>query len=674
MILKLALDTPLPDLIDYRWTGEARIGQRAIVPWGRQTVMGLVVECVEHSDIEPARLKDAIAVLDDVAPLDAEWFRLLRFAASYYQRPLGEVALPAIPALLRRCGAYRMVEGRPLSRSMTALRNRLAKTAARPPSADCASSVPVMNAEQAEACARIEAAEGFTAFLLHGITGSGKTEVYMHAIKALLSRGRQVLVLVPEINLTPQLEQLFRGRFPLARLASLHSGLADGERALQWLAAHEGQADIVLGTRMAVLAPMPRLGLIVVDEEHDPSYKQQEGLRYSARDLAVVRARQAGIGVILGSATPSLESWVQAQRGKYTKLALTQRASTDAQLPLIRVLNTERVQLDHGFTLAMREAIGVRLARQEQVLIFHNRRGYAPVLSCGACGWLSPCTRCSAHTVFHKNDGRLHCHHCGWEVRVPRACPDCGNVDLAPLGRGTQRVEEALASWYPAARVLRIDRDSTRRKGSAPAMLAAVHAGDVDILVGTQMVAKGHDFRNLTLVGVIDADSALFSADFRAAERLFANLMQVAGRSGRADKPGEVLIQTRFARHPVFVALTSHDYPRFAAGQISDRRAAGLPPFSHQVILRAEAKTIDLALAFLVSARELAASADATGVVLYDPVPMSMVRIANVERAQLLLESSSRPALQAFLPGWISSLRALRSRVSWHVEVDPLEI
>jgi primosomal protein N' (replication factor Y) (superfamily II helicase) len=322
----------------------------------------------------------------------------------------------------------------------------------------------------------------------------------------------------------------------------------------------------------------------------------------------------------------------------------------------------------------LRAAIAERLERREQVLIYHNRRGYAPVLCCGACGWVSDCRRCSAHSVFHKNDGRLHCHHCGLETRVPRACPDCGNVDLAPLGRGTQRIEETLAKWFPNARTMRIDRDSTRRKGSAEQMLSAVHAGEVDILVGTQMVSKGHDFQNLTLVGVVDADSALFSHDFRAAERLFSSLMQVAGRAGRGIKPGEVLIQTRFVTHPMFAALVAHDYARFAAGQLAERRSANLPPCSYQAILRAEARTVEAALTFLGQARDAGQALDQGGVVLYDAVPMNLLRLANVERAQLLIESASRPALQAFLPRWIEALRALKSRTQWHVEVDPLEI
>ncbi len=692
--LRVILDAPRlnygSDLFDYRWPDDraAEIGQRVLLPFGRQTLIGLIVEITDTSEVEPSKLRDAIAVLDDVPTLPLDWFTLMRFAADYYQRSLGEVALPALPLLLRKAKAYRPESVQPQeparysSRSIRQLRKK-SMGAAKPDTSTASTQMPILTAEQAVAVTEIRSAlrgSEFQPLLLHGVTGSGKTEVYLQALADVLARGQQALVLVPEINLTPQLLEIFRGRFPQARLASLHSGMPDGERALQWLRVHEGEADILLGTRMAVMVPLPRLGLVVVDEEHDPSFKQQEGLRYSARDLALVLAQQRRIPIILGSATPSLETWAQAERGRYKKLTLSSRAADDAAgLPQIRMVSLERTPLEHGFSETLRNAIQQRLERGEQSLIFHNRRGYAPVLACGACGWISDCRRCSVHAVFHKLDGRLHCHHCGWEARVPKACPDCGNVDLAPLGRGTQRIEETLASWFPEARILRIDRDSTRRKGSMQTALSAVHAGEVDILVGTQMVAKGHDFRHLTLVGVVDADSALFSHDFRAAERLFANLMQVAGRAGRAHKPGEVLIQTRYPQHPLFAALTAHDFDRFAKSQLDERRTAGLPPYAYHAVLRAEAKTLEAALAFLHAAREIAqnllvACDQSSTIDLYDPVPMNLVRVANVERAQLLVEARSRPALQNLLPIWLAALRAIKTRVQWHVEVDPLEI
>jgi primosomal protein N' (replication factor Y) len=689
-VLRVALDVPRSAhaaagdsspatdiLFDYRWLGAALAGQRAVVPWGRQIVIGLVVEVSAHSDISPERLRDAIAVLDDVSPLGDDWLKLIQFAAHYYQRGLGEVALPALPALLRRATGYRETNGVLESRSIKSLRKKL--TALPAASGQPTGIAPELTREQQKATEILSNALShsgqFACFLLHGVTGSGKTEVYLAAMQRAFALGRQVLVLVPEINLTPQLEDTFRARFGNASITTLNSSMADGARALNWLAAHEGQADLLLGTRMAVLASLPRLGLIVVDEEHDASFKQQEGLRYSARDLAVMRAQQLGIPVVLGSATPSLESWWQAERGRYTRLTLSHRAGAATSLPQVRLISTERVKLEHGFTEQMRHALSERMERGEQSLVFVNRRGYAPVLSCPACAWVSDCARCSAHAVFHRSDAQMHCHHCGWQARVPRACPTCGNLDLAPLGRGTQRVEEALAGWFPDARIARIDRDSTRKQGSARSLFDSVHAGDVDILVGTQMVAKGHDFRNLTLVGVIEADTALFSHDFRAAERLFSNLMQVAGRAGRADKPGEVLIQTRFLTHPLYAALVAHDYARFAREQLAERKFALLPPFSYQALLRAEARTLKDALAFIAAARELAAeSAERLNVTLYDPVPMNLVRLANVERAQLLLEALARPALQTFLASWVGALYQLKPRLSWHVEVDPSDI
>jgi primosomal protein N' (replication factor Y) len=522
--------------------------------------------------------------------------------------------------------------------------------------------------------------------LLYGITGSGKTEVYLRAVARVIACGRQALVLVPEINLTPQLLDVFRARLPAARIATLHSGHADGYRLNQWVLAHEGQADLLLGTRLAVLASLPRLGLIVVDEEHDTSYKQHEGLRYSARDLAIVRASQGvdgrSIPVVLASATPSMETWARAGTQRYRKLVLSERAVRDASLPTIRLLPTLRAETVHGLTVTMRDAIADRIARREPTLIFHNRRGYAPVLACGACGWLSACPRCSVNAVFHKADRHLHCHHCGWQQRVPRACPACGNADLTAVGRGTQRVEEGLRTLFPEARIARIDRDSTRKKGVATALLEAVHRGDLDILVGTQMLAKGHDFRNVTLVCVLDADNALYSHDFRASERLFSNLMQVAGRAGRGgarSEGAEVLIQTRAPEHPLFQALIAHDFARFAADQLAERRSAGLPPYSHQAVLRAEGPTAQAAIDYLADARRrgedrLSALGIAARITLYDPVPMAVARVAHVERAQLLVESNERPPLHAFLDAWMADLRALRSRVRWHAEVDPLDI
>jgi primosomal protein N' (replication factor Y) len=538
--------------------------------------------------------------------------------------------------------------------------------------------MPALNAAQQEAADAIGGAEGFQPALLYGVTGSGKTEVYLQACAQVLARepDGQILILVPEINLTPQLEANIRARFPGVMLSTLHSSLSEGERMLHWLAAHEGRARIVLGTRLAVLASMPHLKLIVIDEEHDPSYKQQEGLRYSARDLAVWRAWQLQIPIVLGSATPSLETWHHALSKRYRKLELRERAVKQAVLPAVRLLDMERDKPKDGLTAQLVSALRLRMERGEQSLLFLNRRGYSPVICCESCGWISDCKRCTAFMVLHKPEHRLRCHHCSLEMRIPRHCPTCGNVDLQPLGRGTQRVEEGLQALFPEARILRIDADSTRRKGSAQEAFDTVHRGDVDILIGTQMVAKGHDFKKLTLVGILNPDTALFSQDYRASERLFAQLMQVAGRAGRAaQKEGgsasEVLIQTRYTQHPLYAAVVNHDYDQFATSLLDERKQAGLPPYLYQAMLRAEAPELATAIEFLQAARD---GVEHSGITINDPIPMSMTRVHNVDRAQLLVESASRPALQAFLKVWMTELRAMKTRVKWSLEVDPLDI
>ena len=663
--LEVVLDTPLNSSFDYRWPcrpGEEPLpGQLALVPFARREVMALIVAVKDRSDVAPEKLKDALAVRSQLSPLPERWIALARFAADYYQRPLGEVALPGLPKNLRV--------------PRTVALDRALKKLAKLDQAQDATAVdmPLLNPAQQEAADAIGGADGFTPLLLWGVTGSGKTEVYLQACARVLARDpqAQILIMVPEINLTPQLEGNIRARFPGMMLATLHSSLSEGERMLHWLAGHKGQARIVLGTRLAILASLPNLRLIVIDEEHDPSYKQQEGLRYSARDLAVWRAHQLGIPIVLGSATPSLESWHHARSGRYRRLDLRERAVRDAVLPKVRLVDMERDRPRDGLTSEVLAALRGRLERGEQSLLFLNRRGYAPVICCDACGWISNCTRCTAFMVLHKPEHRLRCHHCSLELRIPRFCPTCGNVDLQPLGRGTQRVEEGLQAMFPEARILRIDADSTRLKGSAQAAFDSVHRGEVDILIGTQMVAKGHDFKKLTLVGILNPDTALFSQDYRASERLFAQLMQVAGRAGRAGAPSEVLVQTRYAQHPLYGAVMRHDYERFAGQLLEERREAGLPPFMYQALLRAEAKELPIAIAFLEAARDCLPS---DAILINDPIPMTMTRVHNVDRAQLLVESSSRPALQAFLRVWTEQLRAMKSRVKWSLEVDPLDI
>ena len=750
--VRVALDHPLPTLFDYRCDAQAPVpGTLVAVPFGKRSVVGLVVEVSAHTEVPADRVRTIEAACSACAPLSAEWLALATFAADYYQRSLGEVALPALPQALRdparwprlfavaprfrltaagraalpdalpaRAAALRrlaraLAEDGPLdaadARALhpkagatltdwqaqgwvevdtdggTAFDGHAGATGAQEGASELARAMrPAPTDEQRQAVDEIGAAQGFSPFLLHGVTGSGKTEVYLRSLERLFDArpDAQALVLVPEINLTPQFEAAFRARFASLAgddsIVTLHSGMADGERARSWLAAHTGRARIVLGTRLAVLASLPALALIVVDEEHEPAYKQQEGLRYSARDLAVWRAKQRGIAVVLGSATPSLESWWQAEQGRYRRLSLSRRAVAEAVLPSVRMIDLEeerrrgRGSVD-GISGPLAAALQARLERGEQSLVFLNRRGYAPVLACDACGWLAGCPRCSAYVVLHKSEHTLRCHHCGWEARVPRACPDCGNVDIAPLGRGTQRVEETLAALVPGARVLRIDADSTRRKGSAQTLFSNVHAGEVDILVGTQMIAKGHDFQRVSLVGVLNADAALFSHDFRAGERLFAQLMQVSGRAGRAGLPGEVLVQTRYPRHALYHALGRHDYVGFANATLAERRDAQLPPFVYQALLRAEGRTLDAALAFLAAAGEALAQVPfAERVTVYDAVPMTIVKVANVHRAQLLLESASRASLLATLRAWQPMLRALKGVLRWSVEVDPLDI
>ncbi|MCC7060391.1 MAG: primosomal protein N' [Burkholderiaceae bacterium] len=736
---RVALDVPSAQLgaalFDYllppQLADEALPGAWVIVPWGRTRRVGLVAERSRHSELEAARLKPVQAILRDAPTLPQSWFQLLRFAADYYHRGLGEVALPAIPKLLRTPPAA-SARGSAFARARLRYDQATATAGTRSDAAsslptlnDDAASLPTLNAGQREALDVLQAARGFAVHLLHGITGSGKTEVYLHWLAQVLARDErgQVLLLVPEIALTPQLAAQVAARFPAQRLAVLHSDLADAERAAHWLAAVEGRARVVIGTRLAVWAPLPALKAIVVDEEHDASYKQQEGVRYSARDLAIVAASQRRVPIVLGSATPSLESWLAARRGRYRLLALPARIG-GASLPRVERVDPRGKKLRFDLAPESIAAIEATLARGEQALVFINRRGYAPVLACEVCGWLSRCTECAAYRVLHRlgraalpgraadpvaggkgpSRYRLVCHHCGAEQSVPRACPDCGNVDLAALGRGTQRLEEGLAELFPGRRIARLDRDVARTRGAAQRVIAAAHAGEVDILVGTQMLAKGHDFRRLTLVVALDSDGGLFSSDFRAPEKMFATLMQVAGRAGRDPQgPGSVggessaagadeglqvgtaasaaaapssrvMVQTRFPDHPLFEYLSRHDFAGFADQQLAERREVGLPPYRFQALLRADAARLADALAFLARARSAGEALHQGSVALLDPVPMAMSRLAGRERAQLLVEAGIRRALHAFLDEWLAALRALHSPVRWQLEVDPLEI
>lgn len=700
--LRVAVDAPahsgIAGPLDYLSERALTPGTLVTVPLGRRELTGIVWDAAEPADepLDASQLREIGAALDALPPLSPHWRALLDFSAAYYQRSVGEVALSVLPPQLRE------LDGKKLQARLKKLDKWTAAVEqARPDPAVAAALRPELSPAQAEALAQLdrllapgEAASAPPPLLLYGVTGSGKTEVYLRAAEHALAAGRQVLVLVPEINLTPQLEARFAERFAGHRIVSLHSGLTPAQRLQHWLAAHLGRAELVLGTRLAVFASMPRLGLIVVDEEHDPSYKQQDGARYSARDLAVYRARLEKVPVILGSATPSLESWQHAQpvsdpakpsKSRYQLLRMPERIGGGA-LPRVRIFDMNTLPRNKGVTTALTapliEALRVRLERGEQSLVFLNRRGYAPVLHCTECGWKSECPHCSAYRVFHKGDRTLRCHHCGFTERVPAACPDCGNQDIAPLGRGTERLEEQLAAALPSARVARIDADSTKHKGALEAQLGAVHAGEVDILVGTQMITKGHDFRRITLVAAVNPDGALFSSDFRAPERLFALLMQAAGRAGRDAEQAarsEMWVQTWHPQHALYKALTRHDFEAFAKSQLEERESAGLPPFSHLALLRAEARTAEAAQAFLAAAAQWAqGQPEAQQLLIYPPVPMSVARVANVERMQMLVESASRAALQRLLWQWMPELHAFKREhkglLRWAVDVDPLAI
>ncbi len=734
LIARVALDIPLATLFDYTVEAamDVEVGQRVVVPFGTRQMLGVVMECVANSDMDAAKIKPITRALQDCASLSAELLKLLNFCSDYYRYPIGQTVLSALPTRLRSdepivmkpivsyrlsaLGAALDLSAVPKNKkvqlrilhllSVRAHNKAELKAVATTVSAalqvmmgegwveefeEVASastgsartdvvSVPhvfnnahTLTSEQQVAVDAVMSAQNFQCFLLHGITGSGKTEVYVHLMHHALQLGGQVLLLVPEINLTPQLEEYFRSRFPDMDITSLHSGLSEKARLENWLDAQQGRARIILGTRLAVFAELPKLALIIVDEEHDASFKQQDGLRYSARDVAIFRASQRGVPIVLGSATPSLESFHNAQTGRYHMLTLQQRANASAQLPTVRCIHSKQNLMKDGISEILLHEIELRIARSEQSLLFLNRRGYAPVLMCGGCGWLSECKNCAGKMVLHLQDQRLRCHHCGYQIRPPKVCPDCASNDLHPIGSGTQRVEEILQARFPAARILRVDRDSTRNKRAWQTMREQIHANQVDILVGTQMLAKGHDFPALTLVGVLNPDSALYSSDFRAAEKLYAQLAQVSGRAGRADKAGEVIIQTEFPDHPLYRALQRHDFNGFAAEQLAERDMAGFPPFHFQAILRAEGKVESEVYAYLNQARA-AAMGLGHAVEVLGVVPAALARRANHVRAHLLIQASTRRTLQTFLRDWQFDLDAIpHTKLRCALDIDPLE-
>jgi primosomal protein N' (replication factor Y) (superfamily II helicase) len=727
-ILSVALDVPLDRTFDYLNQGfHVQIGQRVVVPFAGRQLVGVVLAMPEHSDIALDKLKTVIHVFDDIA-LDKSIYPLLQFCASYYHYPLGQLLISTLPlrmrqikpAVSRKSFVYRTLKPIPAERvqkRQLALQRIVQAFAHQPtlsehqlsalapawrkwlqalieegyvqaeeviavkPSMPTSHVEPDLNTEQQHAVETVlQTPDVFKPWLLYGITGSGKTEVYIQLLASVLAQPQaQALVLVPEINLTPQLEARFRSRLSQYPLVTLHSNLSESERLQNWLAAKSGAAKIVIGTRLSVFTPMPHLQLLIIDEEHDGSYKQQDGMRYHARDVAMVRAKQLNIPIVLGSATPSLETWYNAtashhKKQSYGLLTLTQRAVTHAVLPKIFCIDIAKSPVENGLSPLLIQAMRERLARKEQSLLFINRRGYAPVLHCSACQWHSSCARCSAKLVVHLSQRRLKCHHCGHEQKIPLQCPSCGNTDLKPVGQATQRLTQTLAQLFPTARIARVDRDSMRNKDALTEMLSKVHAGEIDVLVGTQMLAKGHDFPNLTLVGVIDTDTALYSPDFRASERLFSQLMQVSGRAGRGNIAGEVLIQTSFPDHDLFHALRAQDYAVFADALLQERIAMQFPPSRFFVLLKAEASDYQQVLQFLNMASD-AARQLSKDVLVYDPVRPQMERLKSLERGHVLLQAEKRQSLQQLLHDWIPTLRAHKfsSKIRWALDIDPLE-
>jgi primosomal protein N' (replication factor Y) (superfamily II helicase) len=727
-VVRVALDTPLRRLFDYliaRDMQPPQPGTRVRVPFGRQQLIGVVHSLAEKSELPPEKLKALIEVVDAEPVFDASILSLLEFAANYYHHPIGEVMSAALPRLARQGSAAQATVERwfatdsglaalangALARArrqralLEALRDEpglageilatrfgdwrtgmralvergFASSAEMPqeiPGADAQllrNTGPALSEEQAVAVRAIDAAAGsFTPFLLYGITGSGKTEVYLHAIEHALRRGRRALVLVPEIGLTPQLVGRLRDRFAVP-VAVLHSGLTDGERLVAWRECLGGSARIVLGTRSAVFAPVSDLGIIIVDEEHDASFKQHEsGFRYSARDLAILRAQRAEIPIVLGSATPSLETLHNAAGGRYARLSLPRRTG-QAVPPRVAVIDLRAHAVRAGIATPAVEAMQRHLADDGQVLVYINRRGYSPTLACSACGWIAPCRDCDARLTVHLAAHRLRCHHCGADAPLPENCPQCGYA-VRHVGQGTERVEETLAALFPAVAIARLDRDVVRRRGDLESVVSRIASGEARILVGTQMVTKGHDFPSVTLVVVLNADQGLFSTDFRAPERVAQTIVQVAGRAGRGVKPGEVLIQTEYPEHPLLTSLLAEGYDGFARTALTERAAAGWPPFAHVAALRASATSLDAASEFLRQARQLAGTPRA--VRLLGPAPAAMTKRAGRYHAQLLLEARDRAALHRALGAWLPEVELLKTPrdLRWSLDVDPLDL
>ena len=724
---RIAVNVPLSDgLLTYSHSEPLPPGTRVLVPFRNKTIVGIVWETDIAPDMDTARILSVQMAFVEEKPLPQSWRDLLAFTSRYYHYPTGQAVFAALPQGLKETRAVEMPQpplfyalneagraqtppparfnkkaalwGALLSGGMTmaALKQvnaqaakliedwaeqgwiettEAAKSVLESCHRQASHSEFVLNADQQKASDEIQTAFGkFQPFLLYGITGSGKTEVYFDAMAKVLAQGRQVLFLLPEINLTPQLLKRVENRFADVPTAVLHSQMAAGKRTQDYLRAMLGQAKLVIGTRLAVFTPLPDVGLIVVDEEHDGSFKQDNELRYHARDLAVWRAKQSGCPVVLGSATPSLESWHKAQSGAYRLLQLTERAHAAAQLPQVEILNVGRLKLDNGFSPQALQLLKQNFEAGGMSLVYLNRRGFAPALFCGDCGHTFGCPNCSAKMVLHQRARQLRCHHCDHREPIPFKCPDCGNQDLTAVGHGTQRVEETLRAFLPKAAVVRVDRDSTAHKNDWADLYRRIADNEIDILVGTQMLAKGHDFARLNLVIVLNADGSLYSADFRAPERLFAELMQVSGRAGRADKPGKVLIQTQLPEHPVFAAVKAQDYAVFAENELNERQMFAMPPFGFQTAVRADAPHVADAMEFLNAAKETLAPLLPESVSQFGAAPMLMVRLAERERAQIFLESTSRQDLHRAVSLWVQVLQQKRDgKIRWSVDVDVQE-
>jgi primosomal protein N' (replication factor Y) len=687
IIVQVAIDSPLNQLFDYAWHEDfataPQKGQIVQVSFGRQECIGVVMQVLDKTDYDLEKIKKVQAIAP-LQPISSDVMAMAEFAAIYYQRPIGEVLIPSIPKMWRQKNKWELLgKEKRLSKTSAATKNTKAQ-----PGNEIS-----LNEEQLFIVEKLwnqSISKKFSCNLLQGITGSGKTLTYLRWLKKILDDDEsQVMIMVPEINLTPQLESSVEQAFPGKKLVVMHSGITDRTRADNWEKAHSGKAQIILGTRMAVATSAPNLKAIVVDEEHDLSYKQQEGVRYSARDLAVWRGKKLNIPVVLASATPSLETWFHAQEKRYEILSLKERAAKNAKPPLIQILDLKQEQKagkknEHGISEYLLNELQKNIEQGRQSIIYINRRGYSPVLNCQACGWLSDCVKCSAHMVLHKiteQKKNLCCHHCGVMRPVPKVCPDCGNTDLSPLGKGTQKIEEFLSERFPKAKILRIDADTTRTKGSAESLFSEIHDGDADIIVGTQMIAKGHDYQSVSLVGVIDADASLFSQDFRASERLFAQLMQVAGRAGRSEGAGEskVIIQTNYPEASPYKYLRHADVDGFLEEIKNERQLVGLPPFSYQALVHGEHKTLVQAIDMLKDASQLAKSDKIwpANAMLSDVIPRAMVRIAGKERAQMLVESESRQDLQKsieILQHYLTEAHTKRKGVGWYIERDPISI